>query len=247
MKLLSMFKKKDKMPTCSAVVVAAGSSQRMGSDKLMMKLGKTPVIMHTLLTFQHSPYIDEIIVVTRMDLVMPVAAMCRQYGVTKVKKVICGGKTRAESSLCGVCEVKPSAKLIAIHDGARPLVTHELIEKTVKTAAEYCAAVPALSITDTLKAVDGEYVTDTLDRDGYCTVQTPQVFDADIIKGALTFAVKKKIAVTDDCAAVEHMGFTPKTVPGDDTNIKLTVPADLKKAEWILRERAAFFENGAWL
>lgn len=247
MKIPSFLKSKEKHPNCSVVVVAAGSSERMGCDKLMLDLGKTPVLMHTLLTFQHSPRVDEIIVVTRNELIMKVAGMCRQYGISKAKKVVCGGKTRMESALCGVCEVKCGAEFIAIHDGARPLVTHELIEKTLDAAAKHKCAVPTLPITDTLKAVDGDYITDTLDRNGYRLVQTPQIFDADIVKGALTYAVKKKLELTDDCAAVEKMGFKPFAVEGDPTNIKLTVPGDLKRAEKILKERGAFFENGAWL
>lgn len=239
MKLLNLFKKNEKIePHCSAVIVAAGSSERMGGDKLMMKLGKIPVLVRTMQAFQASPLVDEIIVVTKLEKLEETADLCKEYGIEKVNRVIAGGNTRTESALCGVSEVSPNAKLIAIHDGARPLVTVDLIQHTVTAAAEHIAAAPAVACVDTLKAVDAEgCIIGTVDRNTTLRIQTPQVFRAEIIKGALTKAVEKGMVLTDDCAAAEMMGVKTKTVPGDEDNIKITTPRDLLFAAEILKER----------
>ena len=241
-------RKKEETPHCSAVIVAAGSSQRMGSDKLLHNLGIMPVLARTLLVFQDCELVDEIVVVTRMEKLEEVAELCKKYRIEKASKVICGGATRMESALAGVSEVKKKAKLIAIHDGARPLVSVELIENTVRAAAKYKAAVPAIKSVDTLKlAEDGETVTASLDREHVLRVQTPQVFDADLIKGALTFAAEKKLPLTDDCSAVELMGVKARIVPGEEDNIKLTTPRDMLFAAAILKDRGEYLADRAWV
>ena len=241
-------RKKEETPHCSAVIVAAGSSQRMGSDKLMHNLGIMPVLARTLLAFQDCELVDEIVVVTRMEKIVEVAALCKKYRIEKASKVISGGATRMESALAGVSEVKKRARLIAIHDGARPLVSVNLIEKTVRAAAQYKAAVPAIKSVDTLKLVeDGETVTGSLDRELVLRVQTPQVFEADLIKGALTFAAEKKLPLTDDCSAVERMGVKPHIVPGEEDNIKLTTPRDILFAAAILKDRGEYLADRAWV
>ena len=242
MKLLNLFKKSEtKEPHCSAVIVAAGSSQRMGSDKLMMKLGEIPVLARTLKAFQSSPLVDEIVVVTRLDKLQEIADLCKEYGIDKVSRVIAGGKTRTESALAGVSEVSSSAKLIAIHDGARPLVTADVILRTVYAAAEHMAAAPAVPSVDTLKAVDAEgCIIGTVDRETTLRIQTPQIFRAELIKGALTKAVEKGMTLTDDCAAAEMMGVRAKTVLGEEDNIKITTPRDMLFAAEILKERGEY-------
>ena len=119
MNLKALFRKKDETPKCSAVIVAAGSSQRMGMDKVFMKLGPMPVLVRTVLAFQDNPLIEEIIIVTRKDKLEEVADLCHNCGLSKVSKVVIGGSTRMESALAGVSEVKKGAKLVAIHDGSR--------------------------------------------------------------------------------------------------------------------------------
>lgn len=248
MEIKNIFRKKEKVPQCAAVIVAAGVSDRMGCDKIMMELGGMPVLARTLLVFQECPLIDDIIVVTRMDRVMEIAGLCKKFGISKTSQVITGGATRAESALAGVSAVKCRARLIAIHDAARPLVTKELIERVVRAASEGMAAVPVISVSDTLKAVDDKgRVTGTVDRSHTVRVQTPQVFDADMIKGALTKAATEKLAVTDDCSAVEMMGFKPRTVEGEPTNIKLTTPDDMLIATAILKDRGEFRASRAWV
>lgn len=240
MNFLSRFRKKESEPHCSVVIVAAGSSVRMGSDKIMLKIGELPVIVRTARVFQNSPLVDEIIIVTRQDNIMTIAALREEYGLSKVCKIICGGETRAASCLAGVSEVSKDAKLIAIHDGARPFVSEEVIARAVYAAAKYRAAVPAIACTDTLKIVDDGIVTGTLDRSRVMRLQTPQVFDADMIKGALTKAVTASIPVTDDSSAVEMMGIKTHIVEGDEDNIKLTTQKDMIIAEAILRQRGEF-------
>ena len=238
MGLSKLFKKKDETPHCSAVIVAAGSSKRMGSDKIMANLGGMPVLARTLMAFQNSNLVDEIIVVTRVDRIEEIAEACQKYEISKVSKVVCGGATRMESALAGVSEINPKAKLVAIHDGARPLVSDLIIKRTVYAAKEFMSAVPVLKNTDTLKKIDENgVVVEPVDRDYVVRVQTPQVFNAELIKGALTKAVTDNLPLTDDCSAMEMMGIKTHTVTGDEDNIKLTTPRDFFIAEAILRNR----------
>ncbi len=244
MKLKELFKKTEQRNTCSAVIVAAGNAQRMGADKVMLELGCMPVLARTLLAFQNCDKIDEIIVVTRMEKVEEVASLCKKYGVTKAGKVIRGGKTRMESALAGVSEVRSNAKLIAIHDGARPFVTDEVIRRTVDAAAAYMSAVPVIRSTDTLKTIDEDgLIIGSVDREHTVRVQTPQVFNADLIKGALTKAVSDGLTLTDDCSAIEIMGIKTHTVDGDEDNIKLTTPRDIQLGELILKTRGDYSED----
>lgn len=241
--LLSGDRKKE--PTCSAVIVAAGNSTRMGDDKLFMQLGEMPVLARTLLAFENCRAVEEIIVVTRSDKLEEVAQLCKKYGVSKASKVIIGGKTRVESSLAGVSEVKEDARVIAIHDGARPLIDAETIENCVEAAVHYLAAAPAVPCTDTLKAIDSKgYAIGTVDRSTTLRIQTPQVFQADLIKGALTRAVEKELPITDDCSAVEAMGVKIFMAEGSEDNIKLTTARDMMIANAILKSREEKAESG---
>jgi 2-C-methyl-D-erythritol 4-phosphate cytidylyltransferase len=238
MSFFDRFKASAGIPKCSAVIVAAGSSVRMGSDKLTAPLGSAPVLVHTLRAFEKSEYVDEIVVVTRMDRVSEIADLCAQNGIGKISKVVAGGRTRMESSLIGVSAVKGSAKLIAIHDAARPLVSQALIKRTVRAAEEHKAAVPVIPSTDTLKAVgEDNRIIGTVDRETTYRVQTPQVFDAILIKGALSRAAEKGLALSDDSAAMDMTGFKSFAVAGEEDNIKITTPRDLKIAEAILQDR----------
>lgn len=229
---------KNKAPYVSAVVLAAGSSVRMGSDKILAKLAELPVLARTLAPFQACEAIHEIVVVTAADKLEEVAELCREYSIGKVSKVIAGGKTRAESALAGVSEADRKADLIAIHDGARPLVTPELIQRTIEAAAVHYAAVPAIRSTDTLKTVapDGG-IAGTVDRETTWRIQTPQVFKADLIKAALTKAMNEGLAVTDDSSALELLGVKTYIVEGEEENIKITRPFDMVVAAAILRDR----------
>jgi len=248
MNIRNLLRRKEAKPSCSAVIVAAGSSQRMGSDKILSSLGGLPVLVHTLAAFQRAALVDEIVVVTRMDKLSQVADLCKKYGIDKVSKIICGGASRTESALAGVSEVRSGARLIAIHDGARPLVTETLINRTVYAAVDHLAAVPVVRSTDTLKLVDEDgFICATVDREQAVRVQTPQVFDAALIKGALTRAVKEKLALTDDGSAMELLKVKTFTVAGEEDNIKLTTPRDMVVAEAILRSRGESYADRPWL
>lgn len=221
---------------CSAVVVAAGASTRMGSDKLMLDLRGKPVLAHTLLALNQSAAIDEIIVVTRPDLVDRIAAWKEVYMIGKMTKIVRGGATRTESALAGVSETSRKTKIICIHDGARPFVTRELIDDAIHHARLYHAAAPAVPIKDTVKSAEHGVVTGTPDRASLFAIQTPQAFDADLIKGALTKAVSDGIAYPDDCAAVEALGVKVRLSKGSEQNIKITTPADMTAAEAIMKQ-----------
>lgn len=232
---MSLFRKKN--PKCTAVVVAAGNSTRMQKDKNAMELGGVPVIIRTLREFEASPLVSEIVLVTKAENIENLASLVKDYSLSKVKKVIAGGATRAESSLNGVLAAERGAKLIAIHDGARPFVTQGIIEDAINAARDYRAAVPIIKSVDTLRTFENGFISGNLDRDTVARIQTPQVFDADLIKGALTFAVSKELPITDDASAAALLGLKIKTVPGDEDNIKLTTPKDMDLAEMILKNR----------
>lgn len=220
---------------CGAVIVAAGSASRMGGiDKVMAELGGEPMIVRTVRAFQKSNVIREIVIVTRSDLIQPIAELCVDF--SKVKAIVIGGADRQESVENGLSALSDSVRLAAIQDGARPFVTEEIIDRTVRAAHYFGAAAPGIPVKDTIKSVQGGIVKETPDRSSLRAIQTPQVFDVDIIKGALENAKKNQIAVTDDCSAVEKMGMTVKIVEGDEQNIKVTTPLDLKIAAMLLEE-----------
>ena len=225
---------------CTAIIVAAGNSQRMGRDKIMMPLGDRPVIAHTLAAFQKCEYIDEIIVVTKFERLQEIADICNDYKIDKTSKIVRGGRTRAESALLGVSEANDRSTLIAIHDGARPFVSTALIDRAVNSAKVNHAVAPAVYSTDTVRIVNTKgVVVSTPNRDTVALIQTPQVFDADLIKSALTKAVEKNMRITDDCSAVEALGVKVTVVAGEQTNIKLTSSTDTYLAEKILADRGA--------
>ena len=224
-----------KCKNCGAVIVAAGSASRMGGiDKIMAPLGENPMIVRTVRTFQESDVIQEIVVVTRPDLIIPIRDLCSAF--SKVKAVIAGGDNRSESVRLGLCALTKKMKLVAVHDGARPLVTWQLIDRTVRAANTYGAAAPGIPVKDTVKFVQGGVVASTPDRSKLQAVQTPQVFDRDLLTGALSKAQAENAVITDDCSAVENMGMSVKIVEGDERNIKITTPMDLKVAELLMEE-----------
>lgn len=239
--MLSLWKKvrKSSRPRCAALVAAAGSSSRMGGvNKLLELLDGVPVLVRTLTALQMAQRVDEIVVATREEDLVEISRLCRVYGITKCTKVIRGGESRVHSVLLAALEASPEAKLLAVQDGARPLVTPELIDDVIIAAARCGAAAPAVPVKDTVKIVrDGGAVEQTLDRDVLRAVQTPQVFDASLLKAALQNALDQKISITDDCSAVESLGKVVFLVEGSEDNLKITTPIDLILAEAILQAR----------
>jgi 2-C-methyl-D-erythritol 4-phosphate cytidylyltransferase len=222
---------------CGAVIVAAGTASRMGGiDKVMAPLGGEPMIVRTVRTFQQCDAIKEIVIVTREDLLVPMMDLC--HGFDKVQMVVAGGGSRQESVEKGLEALSDKVKLVAVQDGARPLVTWQVIDRAVRAANSYGAAAPAIPVKDTIKFVRGGIVIATPDRSALQAVQTPQVFDLDLLKAAFVKVKKEQLSVTDDCSAVESLGMSVKIVEGDERNLKITTPLDLKLAEMILEDMA---------
>ena len=238
---MAFFKKfrEAQRPRCTALVAAAGSSTRMGGgNKLLLPLDGVPVLVRTLTALQQARRVDEIVIAAREEELVEISRLCRTYGITKCAKVVRGGESRAHSVLLAALEAREDAELLAVQDGARPLVTPELIDAVAEAAARTAAAAPAVPVKDTVKAVraDGT-VEQTLDRGALRAVQTPQIFESSLLKAALQSAVEGNVPVTDDCSAVERLGKRVYLVEGDEENLKITTPVDLILAEAILRDR----------
>ena len=220
---------------CGAVIVAAGTASRMGGiDKVMAELDGEPMILRTVRAFQEAIAIKEIVIVTRQDLIEPIHKLCA--GFDKVTSVVCGGSSRQESVELGLEALSGKCRLAAIQDGARPLISQAVIDRTVRAAHTYSAAAPAIPVKDTIKVVKGGIVDHTPDRASLRAIQTPQVFDIALLRAALKKAKIEELAVTDDCSAVELMGMSVKIVEGDERNIKVTTPLDLAIAKLLLEE-----------
>lgn len=234
---------REKKINCSAVIVAAGNSQRFGEDKLTACLKGIPVLAYSISVFQYCEYIKEIILVTTPEKLMELEKLCSENGYDKVTKIVIGGSTRVESALSGISECSPGAKLIAVHDGARPLVTEDVVNSVIECAFAHRAAVPAVPARDTVKIAQSGVVYSTPDREEVYQIQTPQVFSPVIIKGALTNALTKGLKVFDDASAVETLGFPVYLSQGSEENIKITSPLDIRLAETILDERKLRFSQ----
>ncbi len=226
----------NKQPKVAAIIVAAGDSQRMeGIDKMFAPLGGRPVLARVIDTFQNCRRIDQIIIVMNSKNIEQcrrmVAAEAEAWN--KLKDICIGGKQRQDSVVEGLKRLK-EGEWVVIHDGARPLVTAELIERGLEAAKETGAAVAAVPVTDTIKFVRGdEIVRQTLPRQNLRAVQTPQVFRIDVIKNTYKYTTGD---VTDDAALVEKAGYKVKLYMGSYDNIKITKPDDLAVAEALLKE-----------
>ena len=230
--------KKRKITHCAAVIVAAGQSSRMkGEDKILLQLEGRSVIDRTIEQFQNSEYVNEIVIVTRPDLKGYLQSLCKANKYDKVLSITEGGDTRVRSVMLGLDHVSDKRGLVAVHDGARPLVTVDLIQETIGKAETFHAAAPAIPVKDTIKIAKNCIVTQTPSRSDLYAVQTPQVFDFDLLRGALQNALQKNLPITDDCSAVEAMGMSVYLTSGSEENIKITTPMDIDLAEAILRRR----------
>lgn len=227
----------------SAVILAGGSSTRMGGeDKLASLLAGKTVLAWSLRAFQACDFIQEIIVVTHAGGEKNAYFSCE--GCDKVTRVVHGGTNRTASAYQGVMAADPRAEIILIHDGARPLVTEAVIRAAAEGAKKYGAALPAVPVADTIKVSNDGFVESTPDRSTLFAAQTPQAFRGELIKAALTDAVEKGLELTDDCAAVERLGMRVRLVAGDQENRKITTPPDLVLAEALLNQRRDKAEQG---
>ena len=229
------------MPTkknkTAAVIVAAGQSLRMGGvDKQLTVLAGLPVLVRTLLAFEIATTVDEIVVVARQEDRALVENWAKQYHVSKLRAVVTGGDTRADSVQRGFARISPEMRFVAIHDGARCLITPEGIEKVCRAAYRHNAATAAYPATDTVKLADRNgFIVSTPPRKTVWHATTPQVFHADLYRAAL--ATVDLPDATDDNQLVEKLPVPVKLVDCGRQHIKITYPDDLKVAEVLLKER----------
>jgi 2-C-methyl-D-erythritol 4-phosphate cytidylyltransferase len=221
----------------SAIIVAAGRGSRFGGErpKQFLDLAGKPVIVHALEKFEACDLIDEIVLVLSDDGRTAFESITERYTFTKLTKLAAGGSTRAESVRNGLKAVDHNADIVAVHDGARPLVTIDEIERTVKAAVDTGAACLVAAVTDTIKRVENGKVVETVDRGILRRALTPQAFRYDVLHTAAD-ASGWDVTVTDECYMVEKLGVTIRTVEGDARNVKITTPEDLVIAETLLRE-----------
>ncbi len=225
-------------PHTAAVIVAAGSASRMeGIDKIFTPLGGVTVLEQAIAPFMESKLVQEVVVVTRWDAVPRAEMMLSARNYPKPLTVVKGGDTRTASVLAGLAACSEKTRVVAVHDGARPLVTREIVEETIKTAAKTAAAAPAVAVKDTIKVAQDGVITHTPDRSTLFAVQTPQTFALELLQAGIASAQADGVSLTDDCSAVEHLGVPVHLTAGSYENLKITTPEDLWMAETILRRR----------
>lgn len=237
------------MAGTSALIPASGLGRRLNSPpqagKAFAVIGGEPLISHALRAFQDCPQVDEIVLVVRRDEIASARELVESRGFSKVKSITPGGEVRQDSVRNGLAEVSPDSEIIAIHDGARPLVTQEIIASTIEAADTDGAAIAAVPVIDTIKSsLDGVFVTSTLDRQTLYAVQTPQTFQRSIITEAYGRAYADCYYGTDDASLVERLGIPVRIVRGSYENIKVTTPTDLRIAESLLRQSAIRIGHG---
>jgi 2-C-methyl-D-erythritol 4-phosphate cytidylyltransferase len=222
----------------SAIIVAAGSSQRMGFDKLFALLGDKPVLAHTLQAFERAECVDEIILVGRDDRLAELQELVRRAAFKKVSHIVSGGVHRQDSVRAGLNLLAPAVRYVAVHDAARPLITFEQIGRVFAGCRTHGAAALAEPITDTLKRGDENcFVCGGVDRAGLYAMQTPQIFSRDLLIEAYNTVAAKKLSITDEVSAVEQLGAKVLLVPSDEFNLKITYPRDLLLAQSFLNRR----------
>lgn len=232
--------KKPASQSTVAVIVAGGSSTRMGEglSKQWLTVGGLPVIVHTLLAFERAETIREIVLVIKQDEQERYVGIAEQYGIRKPLSIVTGGDTRQQSAKNGFLACADRADFVAIHDGARCLVTPEEIDRVCRTAYTASAATAATKVYDTIKlATSNGYIEKTVDRNTVWLAQTPQVFGVNVYHAALAIAERDGIAVTDDCSLAEHIEHPVRLVECSRENLKLTTPHDIMLAEAILADR----------
>lgn len=227
--------KRRKLPAVCAIIVAAGSSRRMGGEnKLLLSLGGQPVLAHTLCAFQKCPAVRDIVLVCREEDILPYSELAQAFGVDKLRTVTRGGDTRTASVLAGAAASPEDSLLVAVHDGARPLVSEAVITEAIAAAAEHGAAAPVVPVKDSIKRIENGVIAADVPRDTLAAVQTPQVFRRELLLRALHQAAQSGRTYTDDCAAVEAIGQTVRATHGSYENIKITTPEDIAVAEAFL-------------
>lgn len=237
--LRAAFGKPKKSRYTAAVVLAGGNSTRMGEgiSKQQLLLRGIPVIVHTLLAFENTEEISEIVLVAKKDELPLYENYREQFGLTKFRRIVEGGATRQESAARGFAAISEQTEFVAIHDGARCLVTSKEIGEVCEGAYRFGAATAAVAATETVKREKNGFIEETVDREHVYLARTPQVFGANLYRAALAMAKKDNITVTDDCGLVEHIEHPIRLVPCSADNIKITTPNDILHATAILHTR----------
>jgi 2-C-methyl-D-erythritol 4-phosphate cytidylyltransferase len=222
----------------SAIIVAAGRSQRMGFDKLLSPLGDKPVVVHSIDPFQQCDIVDEVILVVSSDRRSEFQQVVETFGLSKVNRLVDGGPERHLSVWNGISHVSETCEIVAVHDAARPLISPDLIGRAVRLARECGAVSLAAPIVETLKRVDpNQNVTGSVDRTGLWGMQTPQVFRFDWLVDAYKRIVDSGRTVTDEVSALQEAGYPVRLLQNPDWNIKITFPTDLDLAEKMINLR----------
>lgn len=220
----------------TAIIVAAGTGTRMGFDKLLASLGGSPVILHTLRAFQNCPDIDEIVVVASEERAEVVQRLADDDSYSKLKAFVPGGAERHFSVWAGLQAVSAGCDLVAVHDGARPLIHVPQISRCVGRARETGAAASARPVSETLKRADAAgQVVGGVDRAGLWIMETPQVFSLPVLREAYESVLREGALVTDEVSALEKIGHPVWLVENETPNPKITWPADLVLAERLLK------------
>ena len=224
------------------IIPAGGTGRRMGGEipKQYLLLAGIPILAHTLSAFQHSPLIDEILLVVPGGDVAEVRRdVVERYDFSRVSLVIAGGRERQDSVRNALVYVRDEHEIILVHDGVRPFVTEALIERAVAGAKAFGAVTVGVPVRDTVKAVDAAgRVVKTVLREGLWLTQTPQAFRREVILAAYERAAADGFYGTDDASLVERMGIPVRMIPGDADNIKMTTPEDLARGERMIRRFA---------
>lgn len=238
---MALFSRKNQeaLPFVTAIIPAAGASRRMGGEnKQLILLNGTPVLGWTLRAFEQSPYIQEIIVAAPEALLEEYAALGKNLNIHKLSRVVRGGSSRAESVYRAACEADANCRFLAVHDGARPLVSQKVIENVCQAAFLHSAAGAGIAVTDTIKKTDDRGLSlETVNRETLRAMQTPQMAEKALLLAALQSALDNHAEVTDELSALERMGMHPVIVEGARENIKITTPIDIVFAEAILAGR----------
>lgn len=219
----------------TAIIVAAGSGNRFGGEtpKQFIEVAGKPLLIHTLARFEECAAIDAVVLVLSAERVSDFAGIAKQFALTKLKAIVAGGATRAESVRNGLRAVGDDCNVVAVHDGARPLVTADEISATVRAAEEFGAACLTAAVTDTIKEVSDGGILRTVDRARLRRALTPQAFRLELLNRAYEHSDLGD-AATDECYLVEKLGVAIRIVDGNARNIKVTTPDDLKFVEQFL-------------
>lgn len=223
----------------SAVILVGGSGTRVGGGetKQMIKVCGEPLIVHTLRAFQNSEHISEIVVVAKEDELPIYEVFKKEFNFTKITAVVKGGATRQQSAKNGFDAISENSDYVAIHDGARALITGEQIKEVVMSAIAHGSAIAATRATDTIKYSEGVKISETVPRENIWLAQTPQVFRDEIYRAAIYTSEKEGFVGTDDSSLVEHIGLPVYLVDTGADNFKVTFKSDILRAEQIISER----------